>query len=164
MKVTIESIGIGAFGTGNYRIIKGPGRFGGWRPSGDHPNNSIIGNGQNTEKSPGDLRRLAVTQFPVKDHQMSLMWEILIKMKMSIRLDTTGWARWSTGNWTRNWNLTILPNGICTSQNPSWRMRHYFLFFSAWVKGSAWLALFALRALVYSPSTWGSFSWTRWLE
>ena len=27
---------------------------------GDHPNNSIIENGQNTEKSPGDLRRLAV--------------------------------------------------------------------------------------------------------
>ena len=25
---------------------------------GDHPNNSIIKNGQNTEKSPGDLRRL----------------------------------------------------------------------------------------------------------
>ena len=28
----------------------------------DHPNNSIIENGQNTEKSSGDLRRLAVTQ------------------------------------------------------------------------------------------------------
>ena len=33
---------------------------------GDHPNNSIIENGQNTKKSPGDLRRLAVTQTPVK--------------------------------------------------------------------------------------------------
>ena len=41
-------------------IIKGPGRFRSWRPNGDHPNNSIIENGQNTEKSPGDLRRLAV--------------------------------------------------------------------------------------------------------
>ena len=30
----------------------------------DHPNGSIIENGQNTEKSPGDLRRLAVTQTP----------------------------------------------------------------------------------------------------
>ena len=28
---------------------------------------SIFENGQNTEKSPGDLRRLAVTQTPVKD-------------------------------------------------------------------------------------------------
>ena len=61
------------FWHGNQRIIKGPGGFGSWRPSGDHPNNSIIENGQNTEKSPGDLRRLAVTQSPVKDHQMSLI-------------------------------------------------------------------------------------------
>ena len=28
---------------------------------GDHPNYSIIENGHNTEKSPGDLKRLAVT-------------------------------------------------------------------------------------------------------
>ena len=31
-----------------------------------HPNYSIIENGQNTEKSPGELRRFAVTQTPVK--------------------------------------------------------------------------------------------------
>ena len=61
------------FWHGNLRIIKGPGRFRSWRPSGDHTNNSIIENGQNTEKSPGDLRRLAVTQNPVKDHQLTLM-------------------------------------------------------------------------------------------
>ena len=60
------------------RIIKGPGGFGSWQPSGDHPNNSIIENGQNTEKSPGDLRRLAVTQSPVKDHQLTLMWKTLM--------------------------------------------------------------------------------------
>ena len=59
-------------------IIKGPGWFGSWRPSGDHSNNSIIENGQNTEKRPGDLRKLAVTQSPVKDHQLSLMWKILM--------------------------------------------------------------------------------------
>ena len=41
--------------------------------SGDHPNNSIIKNGQNTEKIPGDLKRLAVTQTPVKIHQLTLM-------------------------------------------------------------------------------------------
>ena len=40
-------------------------------PSGYHPNDSIIENGQHTEKSPGDLRRLAVTQSPVKDHQLT---------------------------------------------------------------------------------------------
>ena len=31
--------------------------------------------GQNTEKSPGELRRLVVTQTPVKDHQLKLMWK-----------------------------------------------------------------------------------------
>ena len=41
--------------------------------SGDYPNDSIIENDQNTEKSAGDLRRLAVTQTPVKDHQLALM-------------------------------------------------------------------------------------------
>ena len=41
--------------------------------SGDHPNYYIIENSQNTEKSPGDLRRLAVIHTPVKDHQLTLM-------------------------------------------------------------------------------------------
>ena len=45
----------------NYRINKGTGGLGNWRTSGDHPNYSIILNDQNTEKCPGDLRRLAVT-------------------------------------------------------------------------------------------------------
>ena len=61
------------FWHGNYRIIKGPGGFGSWLPSEDHPNNSIIENGLYTEKSPGDLRRLAVTQSPVTAHQLTLM-------------------------------------------------------------------------------------------
>ena len=34
----------------------------------DHPNYCIIEISQNTEKSPGDLRGLVVTQTPVKDH------------------------------------------------------------------------------------------------
>ena len=47
------------------RIIK---RTGGHdRTSEDYPNYSIVKIGQNTEKSPGDLRRLAVSQTPVKD-------------------------------------------------------------------------------------------------
>ncbi len=54
------------------RIIKGTGGLGSWGTSGDHPNNSIIENGQNSEKSPGDLKRLAVTQTPVKDHHLTL--------------------------------------------------------------------------------------------
>ena len=32
----------------------------------DHPNYNIFENGQNTKKSPGDLRKFAVTQTPVK--------------------------------------------------------------------------------------------------
>ena len=49
------------------RIGTGTGRLGNKRTSGDHPNKYITEIGQNTEKSPGDLKRLAVTQTPVKD-------------------------------------------------------------------------------------------------
>ena len=55
------------------RIINGTGGLGGRRINGNHPNYYIIENSQNTEKSPGDLMRLAVTQTPVKDHQCWLM-------------------------------------------------------------------------------------------
>ena len=43
------------------KIIKGTGGLGNKRTSGDHPNYNITKNGQNIEKSPGDLRRLTVT-------------------------------------------------------------------------------------------------------
>ena len=39
----------------------------------DYPNESTANNGQNPETSRGDLRRLAVTQTPLKDHQLTLM-------------------------------------------------------------------------------------------
>ena len=55
----------------------GTGGLGSWRTSGDHPNYYITENGQNTEKSPGDLRRLADTQTLVKNHQLMLMWKTL---------------------------------------------------------------------------------------
>ena len=38
----------------------------------DHPDYSIIKIGQNTEKNPGDLRRLSVTQIPLRSHQLML--------------------------------------------------------------------------------------------
>ena len=39
--------------------------------------------------------------------------------------------RGSTENCARDWILTILPpNGTCTNQNPSWRMKHKILRFS----------------------------------
>ena len=67
MKVTIIPIVIGAFGTVTKGLLKGlknlevDGRV-------ETIQNSITENSQNTEKSPRDLRRLAVTQSPVKDH------------------------------------------------------------------------------------------------
>ena len=39
----------------------------------DFPNDSIVQIGQNTEKSPGDLKRLAVTQTAMENHQLTLM-------------------------------------------------------------------------------------------
>ena len=43
--------------------------------SGDYPNYCIIEIGQNTEKNPGDLRRFTVTQTPVRNHQLTLVWK-----------------------------------------------------------------------------------------
>ena len=59
----------------NQRITKGTGGLGSLWTSGDHPNYYIIENGLNTEKSPENLRRLAVTQTPVKNHQLTLKWK-----------------------------------------------------------------------------------------
>ena len=56
------------FSYSHLNINKGTGGFGNKRTNRDHPNYYIFENGKNTEKSPGDLRRLAVTQTPVKDH------------------------------------------------------------------------------------------------
>ena len=56
--MTIISIAIGAFGTVTKELLKG---LGNKRTNRGHPDYFIIENGQNTEKSPGDLRRLTVT-------------------------------------------------------------------------------------------------------
>ena len=58
-------------------IIKGTEWLGNKRTDGDHQNYYIIEDAQNTEKSPGNLRRLVVTQKPVKNHQLKLMWKTL---------------------------------------------------------------------------------------
>ncbi len=59
-------------------IIKRPGRLGIWRTGRDYPNDSIAKNGQNPVTSPGDLRRLAVSQTPVKNYQLTLMRKVLM--------------------------------------------------------------------------------------
>ena len=66
MKVMFIPIVIGA----HQRNNKENGGLEKKRTSGDHPNYCIIEIGQNTEKSPGDLRRHVATQTLVKDHQL----------------------------------------------------------------------------------------------
>ena len=65
--MTIIPIVIDAFCIVTKRLSKGLKdlEFGG--TSGDNSNYSINENGQNTEKSPGDSRRFAVAQTPMKD-------------------------------------------------------------------------------------------------
>ena len=55
------------------RIVTGTEGLEDKRSIGDHLNYRIIKIGQNTEKSPGDLRRLAVTQTSVEIHQLMLV-------------------------------------------------------------------------------------------
>ena len=61
--------------TWNYlqRIGKGTSRLRYLRTSINYPDYSITKTGQNTEKSPGDVRKLAVTQPPMKDYQLTLL-------------------------------------------------------------------------------------------
>ena len=71
MQVTIIPIVIGAFGTVTKGLLKGLEDLG---VGGRVETIQIIENGHNTEKCPGDLRRLA----PVKNHQLTLIWKILM--------------------------------------------------------------------------------------
>ena len=59
------------------RIGTGTGGLRYKRTNGDHPNYSFIKMGQNTEMSPGDLRRLAVILIQPKNHQLTLVWKTL---------------------------------------------------------------------------------------
>ena len=73
MKVTVIPIIIGALGTVTKRLIQGledleiRGRVK------TTQNNSIVEIGQNTEESPKDLRIVAVTQTPVRNHSLTLV-------------------------------------------------------------------------------------------
>ncbi len=50
------------------RVDKGTGELGNKRTTGDHTNYDIV---ENTEESPGDWRRLVVTNIPVRNHQLT---------------------------------------------------------------------------------------------
>ena len=58
-------------------LEKGAGSVGNRRTNKDHQNYSMVENGQNTEKCPGDMMRLIVT--PVKDHQLTPVWKTSLK-------------------------------------------------------------------------------------
>ena len=51
------------------RIGTGTEGLGNKSTTGEHPNYSIVGIGQNAEKNPGDFGRLADTQTPMKSNQ-----------------------------------------------------------------------------------------------
>ena len=76
MKVTIVPIVIGAFGTITKGLLKGLEDLEVGGRVETIQNDSIAENGQNPEMGPGDLRRLGVTQTPVKNHQLTLMWKL----------------------------------------------------------------------------------------
>ena len=63
MKVTIISIVTGALGTVTKGLVQGVE---------DLEITERVEIGQNTEKSPEDLRRLVVTQIPVRNHLLTL--------------------------------------------------------------------------------------------
>ena len=69
----------------HHRIGTGTEGFGNNRTSGDHPNYSIIKIGQDTDKCPGDLRRLAVTQTPMKNHWLTLVGKNSQRTKIVIK-------------------------------------------------------------------------------
>ena len=68
MRVTVISIVFGALGTGFQRLGMEPGRIVNQRKNQCHPDNTVVENSQNTEKSPGDLSILANNQTPLKGH------------------------------------------------------------------------------------------------
>ena len=63
------------------RIDTGTGGLGGKRMSGYQPNYNIVKIDQNTEKSPGDLRKIAVTHTQGKSHRLTLVWKTLKRVK-----------------------------------------------------------------------------------
>ena len=55
---------------GRQRLGKGTKRIGNRKKGRKHPNYTIVKNGQNTEKSPGGVGRLTVTQTPLNELKM----------------------------------------------------------------------------------------------
>ena len=75
MKVTVMPIVIGALVTDTKALAQGLENLEKKRTRRDNPNNSFIKIAHDTKKSPGYLRRLAVTQTPVRNHRVRLVWK-----------------------------------------------------------------------------------------
>ena len=73
MKVTVILMIIGALGTVTKGLIQGQVDLEMKRTRGDSPNYCIIKINKNTEESPGDFKRLAITQTPVRNHRLTLL-------------------------------------------------------------------------------------------
>ena len=76
MKLMSITIIIGALSS-HQKIGTRTGGLGNNGMGGDCSNYSIVEISQNIEKSPGNLRRLPVTQTPVKNNQLTLMRKTL---------------------------------------------------------------------------------------
>ena len=76
-EVTIIPIVIGAFGTVTKGLLKGLDDMEVGGRVEIIQTTALLRTVQNTEKSPGDLRELAVTQIPVKNYQLTQMWKAL---------------------------------------------------------------------------------------
>ena len=64
------------------------GWLGNKRTSGDHPNYCFIEIVQNTEKSPRNLRRLAVAKTPVRNQRLTPVWKTRKGVTIIIRVET----------------------------------------------------------------------------
>ena len=72
MKVMEKTIVIRAYGKIPKGLVKGLEDIKS-ETSRDQPDYSITKKGKNTEKSPGDLGRFAVVQFPMRNHRLMLV-------------------------------------------------------------------------------------------
>ena len=77
MNLIVIQIVIGVLGTLN-KETEG---LGNKKTSGEHPHCSIVDIGQNTKKNPGELKSLVFTQSPEENHQLTLVWKILRRVK-----------------------------------------------------------------------------------
>ena len=95
-----------------YLVCLNKNRIGNPRNNSDHPGRGIVNIGNNTDKSPGDLRRLALTQTPVKDHIKNSQGIWWVDSEKNTRTGSTVWEKKFSWNCTKNWNFKILTNGI----------------------------------------------------